>query len=173
MIRSIETCCHGRGGIGSGIEQSHRRLLTRLVALTRIAAGHVPANGLVHAWPVEATLHLLHGLVLAEVTTDRRVVALAQDASLQREGRPGRRRGRRSSRRPSLTCSGSVRIEWQSRLSETRVGLVRQQSSESSHATRMVGSPLRSTTTRVDWYESAGSTGSAGATGRATPSCAA
>ena len=39
----------------------------------------------VHARPVEASLHLLDGLVLAEMTARRRVVALLQDARLQRE----------------------------------------------------------------------------------------
>ena len=43
------------------------------------------ARSLVHARPVEASLHLLDGLVLAEVTARRRVVALLQDARLQRE----------------------------------------------------------------------------------------
>ena len=85
MMRSMLTHCHGRVRNRQRHHRSHRRLLTRLVALTSITARHVLVDEFVHPGPVESTLDLFDGLVLAKVTTRWRVVALLQDSSSQLE----------------------------------------------------------------------------------------
>jgi hypothetical protein len=70
-------------GDREGLREAHRGLVTGLVPLTRVAAGDVSGDLLVHARPVEATSDLFDGLVLSEVTRGSGVVTLVKNPSLE------------------------------------------------------------------------------------------